>query len=303
MKRMACSIRLQYLCNEPSTFVLSVQPAKTTQQRLVTERLTLTGATGPATEYCDAEGTRFIRFLGEGEVSVASQFTVDIYHVHQARQLLDERKPQELPMNVLQYILPSRYCESDKVLDFARQHFGGLIMGYDRIEEIARWVQHNVAFEPGSTNSQSSATDVLQNRQGVCRDFAHLMISLCRALNVPARFVTGMDYGADPALGPLDFHAYVEVYLGDRWFIFDPTGISTTTGLIRMGTGRDAADVAFATIFGSISSTAPLIDIYAIQHIASGLSIPEHTSVPISTSDQRVLNTNVDQSERPLINA
>ena len=86
----------------------------------------------------------------------------------------------------------------------------------------------------------------------MCRDFAHLMIALCRAVNIPARFATGTDYGADPALGPPDFHAYVEVYLGDRWYIFDPSGTAIPMGFVRFGTGRDAADVAFATIFGGV---------------------------------------------------
>ena len=284
MKRMACEIRLRYLCNEPSTFLLNVLPARTPQQKVLDEHLSLAGMIGSATRYSDSEGTRFVRFQGDAEVVITSVFTVDVTHVHQARELLVERSPPDIPMNAMKYVLPSRYCESDKMLDFARQQFSNLNMGYERIEQIARWVQQNLAFEPGSTNSISSAMDVLAGRRGVCRDFAHLMIAICRALNVPARFVTGMDYGADPSLGPLDFHAYVEVFLGDRWFIFDPTGISIPTGLIRLGTGRDAADVAFATIFGSIASDAPVVDIRAIQDSKAGLDIPERTTLPISTS-------------------
>ncbi len=284
VKRMTCEIRLQYLCHERSTFILNVQPTRTSQQRVLNERLNVAGLCSESTQYIDAEGTRFVRFQAEGDVRIVSQFTVDIEHVHIARHLLQERTPQEMPMNVMKYVLPSRYCESDKMLDFARQQFGHMSPGYDRIEQLANWVQHNIAFEPGSTNSLSSALDILNNRRGVCRDFAHLMISLCRALNVPARFVTGMDYGADPALGPLDFHAYVEVYLGDRWFILDPTGISTPTGLVRLGTGRDAADVAFATIFGSVVSFAPFADIFAVEDEHAGLTAPVHTSLPISTS-------------------
>jgi transglutaminase-like putative cysteine protease len=284
VKRMTCEIRLQYLCHERSTFILNVLPTRTSQQRVLNEHLNVYGLSSDTTHYIDAEGTRFIRFQAEGEVSIISRFTVDIEHVHIARHRLQERTPQDMPMNILHYVLPSRYCESDKMLDFARRQFGHLAPGYDRIERIAHWVQHNIAFEPGSTNSLSSALDILNQRRGVCRDFAHLMIALCRASNVPARFVTGMDYGADPALGPLDFHAYVEVYLDERWFIFDPTGISTPTGLVRLGTGRDAADVAFATIFGSVVSYAPVVDIFAVEDAYEGLTVPVHTSLPISTS-------------------
>jgi transglutaminase-like putative cysteine protease len=92
--------------------------------------------------------------------------------------------------------------------------------------------------------------DTLRDGCGVCRDFAHTFIAYCRALNYPSRFCTGVDYGADPALGPPDFHAYAEVQMGGHWYLFDATGISPITGLIRIGTGRDAADVSFATIFG-----------------------------------------------------
>ncbi len=284
MKRMSCEIRLQYECHERSTFLLNVLPARTSQQCVLNERLNVTGMVSSASQYSDAEGTRFVRFQAQGEVRILSQFTVDIDHVHQARHLLCEQSPLEIPIDVMQYVIPSRYCESDKMLDFVRQLFGHLRPGYERIDQVAQWVQQNVTFEPGSTTSLNSAMDILNNRRGVCRDFAHLMIALCRALNVPARFVTGMDYGADPALGPLDFHAYVEVYLNDRWFIFDPTGISTPTGLIRLGTGRDAADVAFATIFGSVVSFAPVADVFAIENIAEGLTAPESTTFAISTS-------------------
>jgi transglutaminase-like putative cysteine protease len=118
---------------------------------------------------------------------------------------------------------------------------------------------------------------------GVCRDFAHLMIALCRAVNIPARFATGIDYGADPALGPTDFHAYVEAYLGDRWYIFDPSGTAIPMGFVRFGTGRDAADVAFATIFGTVVSSAPRITIEAIAGADGQVVTPYHCTEALST--------------------
>jgi transglutaminase-like putative cysteine protease len=110
------------------------------------------------------------------------------------------------------------------------------------------------------------------------------MIGLCRALNIPARFVTGIDYGADVALGPTDFHAYTEVFLGDRWYIVDATGISPSTGLLRLGTGRDAADAAFATIYGDIVSWAPAVEILATFDLSRGILLPERTLEPVSTA-------------------
>jgi transglutaminase-like putative cysteine protease len=123
----------------------------------------------------------------------------------------------------------------------------------------------------------------LVDQVGVCRDFAHLMIALCRAVNIPARFTSGIDYGSDPALGPTDFHAYVEVYLGDRWYMFDPSGTAIPMGLVRFGTGRDAADVSFATIFGTFRSPAPFINIAAIADAQNNIVTPYHCVEALST--------------------
>ena len=109
------------------------------------------------------------------------------------------------------------------------------------------------------------------------------MIALCRAVNIPARFTTGIDYGADPVLGPTDFHAYVEVYLGDRWYMFDASGVAIPMGFVRFGTGRDAADVAFATIFGSVQSAAPVISIAAVAGADGQLVLPYHCVEALST--------------------
>jgi transglutaminase-like putative cysteine protease len=125
---------------------------------------------------------------------------------------------------------------------------------------------------------------------GICRDFAHLMIALCRAVNIPARFVTGTDFGADPILGPPDFHAYVEVYLGDRWYIFDPSNTTIPMGLVRIGTGRDAADSAFSTIFGGIRSLSPIVKAVAVADSANGFTLPQHSGKVLSTDSGLVTN-------------
>jgi transglutaminase-like putative cysteine protease len=120
--------------------------------------------------------------------------------------------------------------------------------------------------------------------RGVCRDFAHTMIVYCRALNYPARIVTGVDYGADATPGPPDFHAYVEVFMGGAWYVFDPTGISLVTGLIRIGTGRDAADVSFATIFGPVRTGMPIVTFSAVDDPAFGFVAPRATELAVSTA-------------------
>lgn len=162
--------------------------------------------------------------------------------------------------------------------------FGHLKQGYWRVKAIEDWVRAHTTYLSGSSDTSTSAVDTIIGQAGVCRDFAHLMIALCRALNIPARFVTGIDYGADSALRPSDFHAYVEVMLSGRWYLFDPSGVSPPMGLVRLGTGRDAADVSFATVFGSVGSSAPVISIEAIADEAHGFTLPQHGANVFSTA-------------------
>jgi transglutaminase-like putative cysteine protease len=160
-----------------------------------------------------------------------------------------EVPPAQLPIEVFNYLYPSRYCESDRLLRFTHKEFAHLPPHYGRIQAICDWIYENVEYVAGSTNSQTSAFDTVTERLGVCRDFAHLGIAFCRALNIPARFATGYAY----QLNPPDFHAYFEAFLGDRWYLFEATRLIPLDGLIRIGTGRDAADIAFATIFGPVT--------------------------------------------------
>jgi transglutaminase-like putative cysteine protease len=130
-------------------------------------------------------------------------------------------------------------------------------------------VKGHVEYVGGTTTSQTSAYDTATQQVGVCRDFAHLTIAFCRALNIPARYATGYAYGLDP---PSDFHAYVEAYLGNRWFTFDPSQMAPRTGVVRVGTGRDAADVSFATIFGP----ATMSEMKIAVDLAPASDIPRH---------------------------
>lgn len=190
---------------------------------------------------------------------------------------------EAMPLDVLGYLYPSRYCQSDRLVKLAIREFGALRQGYSRVLAIQDWVRARVSFTSNSSSGTTSAIDTLIEQRGVCRDFAHLMIALCRAVNIPARIATGTDYGADPALGPPDFHAYVEVYLGARWYIFDPSATAIPLGFVRFGTGRDAADVAFATIFGAVSSQPPLVSVLALEDASSGAVLPYFCSEAISS--------------------
>lgn len=285
MIRLRFSIQLHYeILDNPSDFIFNIHAAQTNCQTVAAESLVVSQPI-ETTLYTDPTyGTRYLRMRGEpGNLDIRYEATVDINHFVESPGRLMEVPVAQMPADVLPYIYPSRYCQSDRLRKFGSREFGHLRQGYWRVQAIADWVRQRTTFTSGSSNSSTSAVDTVIEQVGVCRDFAHLMIALCRAANIPARFVTGIDYGADPAMGPTDFHAYVEVFLSDRWYLFDPTGVSPPMGLVRLGTGRDAADVSFATMFGSVRSYAPTITVEAIEDAASGITLPRHTLDALSS--------------------
>ena len=181
--------------------------------------------------------------------------------------------PQELPLTVLPHLYASRYCQSDKLSRFATRQFESFVSGYQRVTAICNWIYSNVDYISGSTDEMTSAFDTVTQRAGVCRDFAHLGIALCRANGIPARYVSAYAW----RLMPPDFHAVFEAYLngpdGGAWYLFDPTRMSAVDGLVRIGVGRDAADVAFCSIFGEAE--------YNIPHV--WISGPD-TGLPVTTA-------------------
>lgn len=285
MVRLKFDIELRYeIVGIESDFIFSIQAAQTAHQSVVNEQLYLSPPLTPAIYTDPGYGTRYIRVHAlPGPLSIRYDATVDISHYAEVPDNLFEVPISQLPSEVLPFIYPSRYCQSDRLGKLATWEFGHIQPGYTRVRAIQDWVRRRTAFLPGSTNSTTSATDTLIDQAGVCRDFAHLMIALCRAMNLPARFVTGIDYGADPKLGPTDFHAYVEVFLSNRWYVFDASGISPPMGLVRLGTGRDAADASFATVFGAVKSFMPVVNIDAIDDPANGFTLPRHCTEVLST--------------------
>lgn len=284
MIRFDLSIELDYTVMSPTDFVFIVQPTNTPYQRVTWETL----STEPHAELCEephgSPANRHLRVRAQpGRFVLRYDAIVDVVHHFALPSDLREVPISELPASVLSYIYPSRYCQSDRLMGVALAEFGSMAPGYDRIEAIRRWVQERTRFQVGSSHPGTSALETYECAAGVCRDFAHLMISICRALNVPARLATGLDYGAPPSLGPPDFHCYVEAYLGDRWYLFDPSGISPRMGLIRIGTGRDASDVAFATIFGTVQWTMPRVAIRAEGDTPNGIVLPFRHDYAVST--------------------
>jgi transglutaminase-like putative cysteine protease len=285
MVRIELQLQLKYEVGAAGAdFIFNIHPAYTPCQTVSAEQLTLSQDIASEIQTDPATGNRHLRLRARpGELEIRYHATVDLAHCRTHPMQLAEVPIRSLPLDVLRYIYPSRYCQSDRLTKLATAEFGAIAPGYGRVRAIADWIQQRVAFASNTSTSSTSAVDTLIERTGVCRDFTHLMVALCRALNIPARFATGTDYGADPALGPPDFHAYAEVYLGDRWYIFDPSGTAIPMGFVRFGTGRDAADVAFATIFGSVNSWAPWIQTTAAQDAAAGLVLPHHCDMALST--------------------
>lgn len=285
MVRLKFAIELRYeIAGAPADFIFNIHATETQCQALIGEKLEVSQDV-PVFLFADpAHGNRYARLrAGPGPLVVSYEATVDIAHYVASADSIGEVAIADLPPETLPYIYPSRYCQSDRLYKYATREFGHLRQGYSRVQSILDWVRHRTKFLSGSSNATTSAADTLIEQVGVCRDFAHLMIALCRAVNIPARFVTGIDYGADPAMGPTDFHAYVEVFLGNRWYLFEPTGVSPPMGLVRLGTGRDAADVSFATMFGTIKSWAPMIAIEAVNDPANGYAMPRFCQEALST--------------------
>jgi len=283
--RMRYSVQLDYQVQWPGAdFIVNLQAAHTRHQQVVSETMVVSQPVQALAHTDPVTRTRLLRLKAlAGPLQLRCDTTVDLVHHRQAPQQIAEVPIAALPAQVLPYLYPSRYCESDRLHALAVQQFGALTQGYGRVLAIRDWVRQRMVFKSNTSSGTTTACDTLVAGQGVCRDFAHLMIALCRAVNIPARFATGFDYGADPALGPPDFHAYVEAYLGGRWYLFDPSGTAIPMGLLRLATGRDAADAAFATIFGAVQSHPPVVNIEAVTTASGQCVLPVPVDDGLST--------------------
>lgn len=239
--------RLEYEVAAPTTFLFCVQAARTDAQDVVAERLELEPQRQHEALRYGEDGHELVRVTAEpGALELRYDATVTVARPVPMRDDLPEVGFDELPSETLPFVNPSRFCASDRLVELSTRLFGELPAGYRRVRAINDWVRDNVTYLPGYTDATTTAADVLVGRAGVCRDFAHVAIAMCRAIGIPARYVAGYGLGVDPP----DFHGFMEAFIGDDWFLFDPTGMSTPGGLVRIAVGRDAADVAFATFVG-----------------------------------------------------
>jgi transglutaminase-like putative cysteine protease len=264
--RVGC--RLVYEATQPTPILLVVRPWNQERQILLDEKLIIEREP-PYKECKDWFGNSVQSWdLPPGQTTIVHDalFEVPRYADDHNRH----RGPSRiggLPVDLLRYTLPSRYCDSDKTQRFANQHFGFLINGLDRVIAICNWVHHNIRYVTGSGSPDISASEIIARGYGVCRDFAHVAITLCRGVNIPARYVTGHmpDIGFDDPGTPMDFHAYFEAYLGRQWCVFDARYNVPRIGRVKIAHGLDAVDGAFSTVYGDAKLTSFRVWAYQVD--------------------------------------
>ena len=262
MHSSTIEVVLDYEVSAPSHFVFNLEAARFGDQSVTSEALVIEPTVEVHSYADESSGNRFLRF--DAPVGpLRLRYSVDARRAAAVSASgLAEMPVSQVPDDILHYLMPTRYCESDLMSRAAQQLFGHLAPGIGRVQAVTDWIHESITYQAGSSDSTTTACEVFVQRAGVCRDFAHLGITLCRALNLPARLVVGYVYFNDP---PQDFHAVFEAWLGGRWVLFDPTRMAPVDRLVRVGTGRDAKDVAFCTIFGPVTMKAKSIDVREFQ--------------------------------------
>lgn len=262
--RVGC--KLAYQTSRPTPALFALKPRLEGRVHVMREQLTF-GIGLPAYEYKDSHGNvTFRATLMPGVNEIRHDALVAVSSQPDSREVPGPMvSVGDLPADLLRYTLPSRYCDSDKLMDFAWGQFGGVQHGLPRVLAICDWVHNNIEYRFGSGRPDLSASEVIERRHGVCRDFAHAAVALCRAFNLPARYVTGHlpDIGAVDPGTPMDFHAYCEIHLGQNWLTFDPRYNVPRIGRVKLAHGLDAVDGAFATIYGEAKLT--YFEVWAYQ--------------------------------------
>lgn len=275
--RFKLGCNLAYEVMSPTTFIFNVEVARLRSLDVLSETLTLTP--DPERRIYDNPDLKN-RYLGvtvqPGPFSLQYDAEVALSVTRADPGTIREMLVSELPLDILPFLLPSRFVSSDRLTPFAQAEFGHLPKGHERVGAICNWIHDHIAYRRGASDSETTADETLLMRAGVCRDFAHLGTAFCRALGIPARFVSCYAYG----LVPRDFHAVFEAYLDGRWWLFDATRQAHLDGLVRIGVGRDAAEIAFSTPFGAMEPTGMEI---RIDRADGGPEPAERTVDAIST--------------------
>lgn len=258
--RLRARNRIQLQCEHDCPLVAMLRPRSSAEQWVAAERYDLAPWV-PASEYVDSFGNLCQRYtLPQGASTITVETEVEV-----ADQIVVDRHaaavpPAQLPDETLVYLLQSRYCPSDKMDQRARAIVQGCAPGYPQAERIHDWIRDNIEYRYGVSEEGTCALDTLAAGAGVCRDFAHVGVALCRSLMLPARVVVGYLYELDP----MDMHAWYEVFLGGRWYAFDATQQQPRGGRIVVAHGRDVADVAFLSNYGPLEITQMDVSVIAV---------------------------------------
>jgi transglutaminase-like putative cysteine protease len=277
VRRIDVGCDLSYEVRQTTVFLFQISAAQTSHQRLICGQFSVNPLVNVEICPIGMEGNQLQRIVVEPcELQFTYRATVELTPEVETPTTVGESNASQIPAEVLTYLNPSRYCESDLLSKFAFEEFGRIPRGFLRVRAICEWVNAHLDYRSGSTNSTTTAADVLLQRTGVCRDYAHLAITLCRGVGIPARYVAG--YAVD--LQPPDFHGFFEAFLDGQWYLFDPTKLAPVGGLVRIGVGRDAADVSFATMIGVAMMTSQSV-------LATESASSDHT-VSIDSSQSAV---------------
>ena len=248
--RASCTIQMHLEVETP--LLLMLRPLTIPGQRIIRESNRFSHEVD-VHEYTDQFGNLCQRLVAPAaEFEIRSKVRAHTTGVAQQAPAAPFVLVQDLPLDTLVYLLPSRYCESDRLGDFTREITGAILPGYDQVSAISQWIAQHIEYRPGSSDLPLSADEVRRQDFGVCRDMAHLGIAMCRSISIPARMVVG--YLAD--LEPMDLHAWFEAYVGGNWYTFDPTQAQLNNPRLAIAHGRDAADVAIYHSFGPLPLTS-----------------------------------------------
>jgi len=255
--RVQVQSRLAYYCAQPTEAIAVFLAAHAAGQTIESETLTLSDGTRFAESVDPVTGGRLLRGALNGAVTIGYSAIIRLAPRLDLPARVQAAPWSQLPVEVLPYLLPSRYCPVDQFLRFAAREFGNIAPGGARALAILDWLHDNVDYVPGVSNGTTSAAATFIDRAGVCRDFTHLGLTLCRAAGIPARAVAAYALGLDPP----DFHAVFEVFLDGGWWLVDPTRLAPIAGMVRITHGRDAADIAFLTTAGPCELTDHVISV------------------------------------------
>jgi transglutaminase-like putative cysteine protease len=259
--RLHAGCQLLFAATGPSSLILMLRPRSGLGQTVVSETNVYEPDTDAA-NFIDIHGNLCQRLMiNQGNVRIESTVTVETSDFIDTAPGAAFVPVHELPDFALPFLLPSRYCQSDLFGEFAQRIIEDKADGYDQVEAIRSWIHAKIEYRYGSSSASTSAVDTFHTRVGVCRDFVHLGIALCRSLTIPTRMVVGYLY----KLEPMDLHAWFEAYVGGRWYTFDATQAQPMGSRIAIAYGRDAADVALATQYGPINLTGMRVWVYAAQ--------------------------------------